>query len=256
MSEDNSSDLSSSAQREHATRRLAALGEMTGGIVHDFRNVLAAISSGLSLLERNSEQSGKSGMCIAEIRKEIARGMRLVSQLLAFAKQQEFKARPGDVNEFLRNMEIILKYGAGFGVRIMFSLQPDLPKCMIDEAQFHSVVVNLIVNARDAMPNGGEVQISTERCVIETATVDSLTPGIYVRVRVKDSGKGMPPDVLQKVFDPLFTTKGDDGTGLGLPQVFAFMHLIGGHVKISSQVGVGTTVDLLFLEAKTSKLTI
>ena len=96
------------------------------------------------------------------------------------------------------------------------------------------------------MPNGGEVQISTERCVVETAIAGSPAPGTYVRVRVKDNGQGMPAEVLRKVFDPFFTTKGEMGTGLGLPHVCAFMRLIGGHVSVTSEPGIGTTVDLLF----------
>jgi signal transduction histidine kinase len=96
------------------------------------------------------------------------------------------------------------------------------------------------------MPNGGEIRIRTERFVLTTATSDSPRPGTYVRVRIEDCGKGMPPEVLERIFDPFFTTKGDKGTGIGLPQVYAFMQLIGGHVAIASERGIGTTVDLLF----------
>lgn len=153
----------------------------------------------------------------------------------------------GDVNEFLRNFEPFLRYGAGPGVRIAFELAADIPMCLTDASQFDAAVLNLVVNARDAMSNGGEIQIKTERIVL---TTESPPPGTYVRVRVKDSGKGMSSEVLQRVFDPLFTTKGEQGTGLGLPQVYAFMKLIGGHVAIESEQGIGTTFDLLFPSAE------
>lgn len=171
--------------------------------------------------------------------------MELTSQLLAFAKHQELDAHAGDVNEFLTNFEPFLRYGAGSRVRVVLDLASAIPKCLVDPALFDAAVLNLVVNARDAMPDGGEVRITTERFDRETGPA-SPPPGIYVRVRVKDSGRGMPPKVLKRVFDPFFTTKGENGTGIGLPQVRAFMQLVGGYVAIDSEPNVGTTFDLLF----------
>jgi signal transduction histidine kinase len=239
-------ERSAADQHAYATQRLAALGEMTGGIAHDFRNLLAAIESGLRLAEKSSEQPEKVRIYLAAARQGINRGVMLTSQLLAFAKQQELEARAGDVNELLRNLELLLKYSAGPGIRIVLKLASDIPKCLIDPSQFDVAVLNLVVNARDAMPNGGELQISTDRWAVETAISGSAAPGTYVRVRVKDSGQGMPAEVVRKVFDPFFTTKGEKGTGLGLPHVYAFMRLIGGHVGVASERGRGTTFDLLF----------
>jgi signal transduction histidine kinase len=239
-------ERSATERSARAAQRLAALGEMTGGIVHDFRNLLAVIESGLRLAEKNSEQSDKVHVYIAAAREAIDRGLKLTSQLLAFAKQQELEAHAGDVNELLRNLELPLRYSAGPGIRIVLKLASDIPKCLIAPSQFDAAVLNLVVNARDAMPNGGEIRISTERWVAETAISGSAAPGIYVRVRVKDSGQGMPAEVVRKVFDPFFTTKGEKGTGLGLPHVYAFMRLIGGHVGVTSERGRGTTFDLLF----------
>jgi signal transduction histidine kinase len=237
-------------QRARATQRLAALGEMTGGIAHDFRNLLAAIESGLRLAERRLEEPEKVRAYIAAAREGIDQGVKLTSQLLAFAKQQELEMPAGDVNEFLRSFEPFLRYGAGSGIHIAFELAADIPMCLTDQSQFDAAVLNLVVNARDAMSDGGEIQIKTERIVLTKATSGSPPPGTYVRVRVKDSGKGMSPEVLQRVFDPLFTTKGEKGTGLGLPQVYAFMKLVGGHVAIESKQGIGTTFDLLFPSAE------
>lgn len=241
---------SSAAQRARATRRLTALGEMTGGIAHDFRSLLAAIESGLRLAEKNSGQPEKARSYIAMIREEIDRGLELTSQLLAFAKQQELHPQVGDANEFLKNLEVFMKYSAGPDIRISLVLAPNLPKCLLDPAQLHSAVLNLIVNARDAMLNGGDIQITTDSCSAETVNLEPHISDTYVCVRVKDNGRGMSADVLSKVFDPLFTTKGENGTGLGLSQVYAFMHLMHGHARITSKEGIGTTVDLLFPSGK------
>ena len=237
---------SAAGQRVRAAQRLAALGEMTGGIAHDFRNLLAVIESGLRLAERNSEEPEKVRAYIAAAREGIDRGVELTSQLLAFAKHQELDAHAGDVNEFLRNFEPFLRYGAGSGVRVVLDLASDIPRCLVDPALFDAAVLNLVVNARDAMPGGGEVRITTERLVIANATSGSPPPGTYARVCVKDGGQGMAPEVLRRVFDPFFTTKGEKGTGMGLAQVYAFMQLVGGYVAIASEPNIGTTFDLLF----------
>jgi signal transduction histidine kinase len=239
-------DIVSAAQRERATQRLASLGEMTGGIVHDVRNILAVIESGLRLAEKYSEEPEKASACFAGVHDGIDRGLKLTSQLLTFARQRKFEACEGDANELLRQLELLLRYGAGPEIHIVFDLAPNIPNCLLDPSQFNAAILNLVVNARDAMPNGGELQISTERWRVGTSTQDLPVPGIYVRVRVKDCGEGMPPETLTRIFDPFFTTKGERGTGLGLPQVCAFMRLIGGYVNVVSEREKGTIVDLLF----------
>lgn len=233
-------------QHELATHRLAALGEMTGGIAHDFRNLLAVIESGLRLAERAADEPERVRAYIAAAREGIDRGVELTSQLLAFAKHQELDAHAGDLNEFLRTFEPFLRYGAGPDVRVKLELGSDIPDCLIDPALFDAAVLNLVVNARDAMPNGGEVRIVTDRLERRTAAPDPPVPRTYVRVRVEDDGQGMPEEILRRVFDPFFTTKGETGTGIGLSQVRAFTQMVGGEVSIASERGVGTTVDLLF----------
>jgi signal transduction histidine kinase len=183
---------------------------------------------------------------IAGVREGIDRGLQLTSQLLPFAKQRKLEAGKGNANELLRQLELFLRSGVGCGIRIVLALAPDIPNCLLDPSQFNAAILNLVVNARDAMPNGGEIQISTTRWQMAATTKGSPAPGTYVRVRVKDSGQGMPPRTLQRIFDPFFTTKDEQGTGLGLPQVCAFMRLIGGHVSVTSESGNGTTFDLLF----------
>jgi signal transduction histidine kinase len=241
-------ERSAAELRQHAAQRLAALGEMTGGIAHDFRNILAAIESGLRLAERNAGAPDKVREFIAGAREGVARGLKLTSQLLTFARQHELATRAGDINLLLRQLELFLKYAAGPKLRLVMELSPDLPKCLIDESQFNAAILNLVVNARDAMPEGGDVLIGTDRYVAPSGHV-GVHPQTCVRVRVKDNGRGMAPETLARIFDPFFTTKGDQGTGLGLPQVCAFMRLIGGRVDVTSSPGAGTTFDLVLQAA-------
>ncbi len=237
--------VTAAEQRAAATRRLAALGELTGGIAHDFRNLLTAIGSGLRLAENNWDDPAKLRAYLAETKIAIDGGIALTSQLLAFARHQSLDPHVGNVNEYLHTFEPFLRYGAGPDVRLIVELTPDLPNCLLDPAFFDAAVLNLVTNARDAMPNGGRIDISTR----QVSGAD--TPGInllssHVQVRVRDEGCGMPPDIIRKVFDPFFTTKGDHGTGFGLPQVRAFMEMVGGRIAISSEPEAGTTIDLLF----------
>lgn len=233
-------------QRARAAQRLTIIGEMAGGIAHDFRNLLAVIESGLGLVEKSYQQPEKARSYIAVAREGIDRGLKLTSQLLTFAKLQELEARAGDVNNLLRNLLTLLKFSAGPGVRIAFQLEPDIPKCLVEPSQFDAAVLNLVVNARDAMPSGGELHISTGPYATEDTISDSTAFGSYVRVRISDSGQGMSAEMVRKVFDPFFTTKRENGTGMGLPHVLACMRHIGGDVRVTSKLGSGTTVDLLF----------
>ena len=219
---------------------------MTGGIAHDFRNLLATIQSGLRLAERRAENPEDMRAYIAAVRNGIDRGFELTSQLLAFAKHEELDVYAAEVNDLLRSFEPFLKYGAGPDIRTRLELGPDVPRCLIDPARFDAAVLNLVVNARDSMPNGGEIRIITERFEQTNVAPDQSRPKIYARVRVKDHGCGIPPEVLHKVFDPFFTTKGGNGTGLGLSQVRNFTKLVGGQIDIASECGIGTIVDLLF----------
>lgn len=233
-------------QNERAIRRLATLGEMTGGIAHDLRNILAIVESGLRLAERRADQPESVRACITAAREGVDRGVELISQLLAFAEHRELDLQVRNLNDLVSSSGPFLRYGAGPDVRVRFELGADVPSCQIDPALFDAAVLNLVLNARDAMPGGGEICIGTERLVATNCAPGGPAPGTYARLRVKDHGCGMPQDVLQKVLDPFFTTKGEDGTGMGLAQVRAFMQMVGGHLHIASERGTGTTVDLLF----------
>jgi signal transduction histidine kinase len=233
------------AEQRARTARATALGEMTGGIVHDFRNIFAIVESGLRLAATSFGEPEKARAYIAEARNGIERGQRLASQLLTFGKMPEREPRACDVNMLLTQLEPFLRCGVGPGVRIMLMLDP-VPKCLIDQSQFAAAILNVVLNARDAMPNGSEVHIATQAFAAETALSDGHAAPTHVRVRVTDSGLGMPAAVIERIFDPFFTTKGESGTGLGLSQVSACMRLHGGHIDVTSRIGSGTTVDLLF----------
>lgn len=228
-----------------ASQRITALGEMTTGLAHDFRNILAVIDSAVNLAERDSGDKAKLGAALGAAREGIGRGADLTTKLLVFAKPRPHDAHAEDVNELLGNLKLFLDYGAGPDIRIKLKLAPALPPCRIDASQFSAAILNLVVNARDAMPDGGEIRITTHLISLSETEDASLDPK-SVLIRVIDQGEGMPKAVRDRVFDPYFTTKGETGTGLGVPQVAAFMRASGGCVNVSSEPGVGTSFDLYF----------
>ena len=180
-------------QSARAAQRLGVLGEMTGGLVHDFRNILAIIGSSLTLAERHSRDPEKLRASIGKAQEGIRRGTELIAQLLTFSKEQDVGARVENLNVFLKQLELFLKSGAGPEISLALQLASDIPKCLIDQTQFNASILNLVVNARDALPKGGTIEISTERWAVKTVTPDAPLPGLYVRLQVKDNGQGMPP---------------------------------------------------------------
>jgi signal transduction histidine kinase len=227
----------------NATQRLAAIGEMTGGIVHDLRNILTVIETGLRLVHEQADQPEKVRSYIAVSREAIHRGVNLTSQLLGFAQQRLPDKQDENVNDVLKNLEPFLHYAAGPDSQIVFDLATEARRCSFNRTQFEAAILNLVTNARDAMPAGGHIHISTDSCQLGITSA-SLKSGEYVRVRVKDSGQGMSAEVVQRVFDPFFTTKGEKGTGIGLPQVYSFIHEIGGGIEVHSKPGLGTTIEI------------
>lgn len=229
-----------------AAQRITALGEMTAGIAHDFRNILTVIESGLNLAERFSGDPEKAQSCLAAARNGVRRGVDMTTRLLTFAKRKEEEPSAENLNELLQNLLMFLKYGAGPALRVVLELAPDLPKCVVDPLQFNPAILNLVVNARDAMPSGGTILISTAPINGGPGAMSDPTGQRGVLVQVKDTGKGMTEDVMRRIFDPYFTTKGETGTGLGIPQVCAFMKQVGGSVSVESVLGKGTIFNLVF----------
>jgi signal transduction histidine kinase len=235
-----------------ASQRISALGEMTAGLAHDFRTILAVVQSGMSVARRAGADTAKRDLAWAAVDEAVRRGMRLTEELLVFARGGQPDVHTESVNDLLTGSATFMKYGAGPGIRIALDLAPALPECRLDPAQFNAAILNLVVNARDAMPGGGEIRIVTDECRGPCGDIESEVER-WVRVRVIDHGCGMPPDVLEHLFEPYFTTKGDAGTGLGVPQVLAFMRATGGSVCVSTEPEVGTSFDLRFPAVEASE---
>jgi signal transduction histidine kinase/CheY-like chemotaxis protein len=220
-----------------------AIGRLTGGLAHDLNNFLQTMSTGLQVLDRLvKEQAGRR--VIEASTRALDKAAALVRQMLAFGRSQPLKPQPIDLHDFVLRCEDLMGRAVGGKVRLTADIEPGLPPLMADPTQFELALLNLVFNARDAMPDGGTVMI---RGHVASATQSaSLPPGRYLAVDVADSGGGMDAEVLQRVFEPYFTTKAVGvGSGLGLPQVRAFAVHSGGAATISSERGVGTTVTLL-----------
>jgi signal transduction histidine kinase len=242
------------AVRQHLAQaqKLDAVGQMAAGIVHDFRNLLAVVASGGRLLRRRVPDPALAPI-LDEIDAAVERGTTLTSKLLSFSRQDTLDLEVVDVNQLLSALQPLMNGAAGPGVRLELRLAPEVGPCRLDRTQFDRALLNLIINARDAMPKGGELRIATAN-FSERAGLGKraglgramLPPGDYVRVRVADNGQGMTPEVARRVLEPFYTTKGEAGTGLGLSQVYGFVRQVGGDLRIESGRGAGTTVELFF----------
>jgi signal transduction histidine kinase/ActR/RegA family two-component response regulator len=231
------------------SQKMEAVGQLTGGIAHDFNNMLAVILSSLNLLRRRLargetkvEQYVEGAIGGAE------RAANLVRRLLAFSRQHPLSPETVDANKMLAGMEEVLRRTIPESISIEMVHAGGLWRSFADIHGLENVIVNLAVNARDAMPDGGKLTLETANAYLDeayAASHDDVTPGQYVMIAVTDTGKGMTPDVAARVFEPFFTTKPPGaGTGLGLSQVYGYIKQSGGHVKIYSEPGVGTTVKL------------
>jgi PAS domain S-box-containing protein len=229
-------------------QKMEAVGQLTGGIAHDFNNMLAVVLSGLSLLERRLAAGDRDvGRYITAAREGANRAAALTQRLLAFSRQQALSPEPINPNRMVSEMSELLRRTLGESIQLETVLAGGLWRAKADANQLENAVINLAVNARDAMPDGGRLTIETANCHLDEtyAAEHAISPGQYVMVAVTDTGTGMPPEVMAKAFDPFFTTKDvGKGTGLGLSQVFGFVKQSGGHVKIYSELGHGTTIKL------------
>lgn len=227
-------------------QKMEAVGQLTGGIAHDFNNLLMAIIGNLELIARRVEDE-RIQRYVRNAMHGAQRGAKLVGQLLAFSRKQRLTPEPVDVNELVGTVAEMLSRTLGASIRVDVVTQKDLWPALVDATQLELMLLNLAINARDAMPQGGLLTIETSvlHGVPEDLRTD-LKPGEYVCIAVKDTGTGMPPDVLARAFDPFFTTKEPGkGTGLGLSQVYGFARQSGGTAKIESELGRGTVVRIL-----------
>lgn len=252
-------DVTETMRREELLRqsqKMEAIGQLTGGIAHDFNNLLTIILGNNELLANSLEAGTRQRKLLDAASSAAQRGAQLTGQLLSFARRQPLEPKVVDINVLVRDMLDMLGRTLGGTIELSTELAPDLGRAKVDPAQLQNALLNLAINARDAMPDGG-------RLIIETSNVDldpdearrrvDVEPGSYVRLSVRDTGTGIHPEVQKRVFEPFFTTKGPGkGTGLGLSMVHGFAKQSRGHVDIYSELGYGTAISLYLPDAEGS----
>ena len=224
------------------SQKFDALGQLTGGVAHDFNNLLMIISGSLHTLKRGADDDPKLQRAISAIETATRRGAALTNQLLTFARRQSVNPQAIDFSERIGAIREVLDAGVGSAVRITFDIAREIWPIRTDVSEFETALLNLVINARDAMPDGGTVTISARNVVLDEAPL----AGEFVAIDITDTGLGIPADVVDKIFEPFFTTKPiGKGTGLGLSQVHGFAHQAGGTVKVASELGKGTVFSIL-----------
>lgn len=229
-------------------QKLDAIGQLSGGIAHDFNNILSVISGNLEMIAQ-VDLPPAARRAVARAQDAAIRAARITQRLLAFARKQPLARQPLDLNKCLEDMTEILQRSIGESIEVKMHLSPQTGIVEADIDQFETAILNLAVNARDAMPNGGVLSIETEPVLFEEDPRFSqeAPPGAYLRISVSDTGAGMTPEVRARAIEPFFTTKDvGSGTGLGLSMVYGFMKQLGGHARLYSEVGHGTRVSLFF----------
>ncbi|WP_308514805.1 PAS domain-containing protein [Sphingomonas flavescens] len=241
-------DLKVAQEQLRQSQKMEALGQLTGGIAHDFNNLLTVVVGGLDIIAKRAEDSktkryAENALAAAE------RGARLTGQLLAFSRLQRLEVRPTHVAPVIENMRPLLRNVLGPGITKQFDLDQAVMPVMADPTQLEVAVLNLAINARDAMPNGGTLTFASRKVTVPIGS--ELEAGEYIELSISDTGEGMPQEVLERAFEPFFTTKEvGKGTGLGLSMVYGMARQSGGTARLESAPGKGTTVTLLFRKAE------
>ena len=227
------------------SQKMESIGQLTGGIAHDFNNLLSVLASGLEVLTLRGGGAVGDVKTLDSMRRAIDRGATLTQQLLAFARQQPLQPETHSVNRLVSGFESVLRRAVNASIDFEVHLEPEIRATVIDSARFESALLNLVVNARDAMPDGGRICIETANVELAERDVNGLAAGSYVKVTVADTGTGMSPETAQRAFEPFYTTKEvGKGTGLGLSQVYGFIKQSGGEVKIRTAPGEGTAIAI------------
>jgi PAS domain S-box-containing protein len=233
----------------HQSQKMEAIGQLTGGVAHDFNNLLTVILGNLDAIWRHlPAEDSRLRRAVDQATRGAQRAATLTQQLLAFARRQPLNPKPCDINRLVADMSDLLRRTLGENVAVETVLAGGLWRVDVDEHQLESAMLNLAVNSRDAMPEGGKLTIETANAHLDdsyTGNFAEVAPGQYVVICVSDTGSGMPRDVLARAFDPFFTTKPiGQGTGLGLSQVYGFVKQSNGHIKLYSEPGQGTTAKI------------
>jgi PAS domain S-box-containing protein len=245
------------AQLEQA-QRLEGLGQLAGGVAHDFNNLIGVILNYAAFVGEEIDTATANGAGqqwkaasddVGQIRRAAERAAGLTRQLLSFARREVIQPQVVDLNDLLTNMAGMLRRTLGADLELITDLAEDLPPILVDPGQIDQMILNLAVNARDAMPDGGSLTVTTDSLTVDRAYAaewSSVLPGHYVRVAIADTGSGMPPEVIKHAFEPFFTTKNKgEGSGLGLATVYGAVTQAEGHVRITSAPGKGTTFTIL-----------
>jgi PAS domain S-box-containing protein len=237
-------------------RKMDAIGQLTGGIAHDFNNLLAAVLGGLGMIERRVVLDGEQAKIVAMTRHAAEQGAELVKHLLAFARRQKLEPAPVQIPRLAQSVTNLLAHTLGGLVELEWKLLDPLSPVYADAAQLELALMNLIINARDAMPEGGVVTVAAEdREIVEQVGRTGLTPGHYVVIGVGDTGCGIAPEMIEQVLEPFFTTKPvGKGTGLGLSMVYGFAQQSGGEVRVDSELGRGTRVEIWLPQAPEAEI--
>lgn len=224
-------------------QKMEAIGKLTLGLAHDFNNLLAVVINALDLIAMRVSDDPRLTRNVEAALRASERGALLTRQLLTFGRGQNLTPRPEDVNQIIREMAELLRRSCPENIELRYALSDGLPVIGIDKPQLEAAVLNMVVNSRDAMPNGGEIVITTGTQVVSDPAGPETHAQEMLFVSVKDNGKGIPAEHQQRVFEPFFTTKEiGKGSGLGMSQIFGFASQSGGHAALNSEVGQGTTV--------------
>jgi PAS domain S-box-containing protein len=225
------------------SQKMDAIGQLTGGVAHDFNNLLMVITGHIHTLKKMAEGDARASRAANAIELAAQRGATLTRQLLTFSRRQRLNPQAIDVSERIDSIREVLTSGLGGSTHLLIDIAPGVWPVTVDVNELEIALVNLVVNARDAMPDGGTVTVTASNVVLGEG--DPVAAGDYVAIAVADTGEGIPADVLPKVFDPFFTTKPvGKGTGLGLSQVYGFAHQAGGTVKVTSELGQGASLTI------------
>ncbi len=228
-------------------QKMEAVGQLTGGIAHDFNNILGVVLGNLDLVALSLKTDDRQMALLRRAIEAAERGANLTHRLLAFSRRQTLVTEVTDINALTTGLTALLQQALGDSIRLHLRQSADLWRSTVDPNQLENAILNLAINARDAMPNGGELTIETKNVVLDAVALKDtdIRSGDYVLLAVGDTGTGMTQDVLERALEPFFTTKGvGKGTGLGLSMVYGFVKQSGGHVEIESALGRGTTVKL------------